>query len=341
MKTILLTFCTAFALMVASAVSAETVWKVATALQSGAYEYQYMTEEWGKRLKAMTGGELSFEFYPLNAIVDRKETPEAVMAGVLNAEIVSVSYFTGRNPAFAILGDLIAGYDSVDQVQTFCRYGGGREVLQALWDVTLPGALHVVGCGAVAKEALVAKVPIKGVDDFKGVKIRSPGGLAATVFKSAGAAPVSMSLSDVFTALEKGVIDASDASAYINNSTSGFHQIAKYPIYPGIHSMAVRQFTVNKGMWDELTDDQKLTLETWFYAAYDDVRRQLELQDKGQVAKDKAEGDITIVDWPQEERDKFRKLASAAWEETAAKSPEARAALDAHYKYMQTIGLLE
>ena len=341
MKTILFTCCTAFALIFASTANSQTVWKVATALQSGAYEYQYMTEEWGKRLTAMTGGELSFEFYPLNAIVDRKETPEAVMAGVLSAEIVSVSYFTGRNPAFAILGDLIAGYDSVDQVQTFCRHGGGRDVLQALWDVTLPGALHVVGCGAVAKEALVAKVPIKGVDDFKGVKIRSPGGLAATVFKSAGAAPVSMSLSDVFTALEKGVIDASDASAYINNSTSGFHQIAKYPIYPGIHSMAVRQFTVNKGIWDKLSDTQKLTLETWFYAAYDDVRRQLELQDKGQVAKDKAGGDITIVDWPQEERDKFRKLASEAWEETAAKSPEARAALDAHYKYMKTIGLLE
>ena len=341
MKTILLACCTAFVLMFASAANSETVWKVATALQSGSYEYQYMTEEWGKRLKAMTGGELSFEFYPLNAIVDRKETPEAVMAGVLSAEIVSVSYFTGRNPAFAILGDLIAGYDSVDQVQTFCRYGGGRDVLQALWDVTLPGALHVVGCGAVAKEALVAKVPIEGVDDFKGIKIRSPGGLAATVFKSAGAAPVSMSLSDVFTALEKGVIDASDASAYINNSTSGFHQIAKYPIYPGIHSMAVRQFTVNKGIWDKLTDDQKLTLETWFYAAYDDVRRQLELQDKEQVAKDKAGGDITIIDWSQEERDKFRVLASAAWEETAAKSPEARAALDAHYEYMKTIGLLE
>ena len=261
MKTILFTCCTAFVLMFTSAANSETVWKVATALQSGAYEYQYMTEEWGNRLKAMTGGELSFEFYPLNAIVDRKETPDAVMAGVLSAEIVSVSYFTGRNPAFAILGDLIAGYDSVDQVQTFCRHGGGRDVLQALWDVTLPGALHVVGCGAVAKEALVAKVPIKGVDDFKGVKIRSPGGLAATVFKSAGAAPVSMSLSDVFTALEKGVIDASDASAYINNSTSGFHQIAKYPIYPGIHSMAVRQFTVNKGIWDKLTDDQKIADE--------------------------------------------------------------------------------
>ena len=340
MKTILLACCTAFALMSATA-HAEIVLKLQTSTQSGAYEYKYINEEWGKRLKAMSGGELSTEFYPINAIVDRKETPEAVMAGVLGGDLTAVSYFTGRNPAFAILGDLIAGYDTVDQVQTFCRYGGGRDALQALWDSTLPGAFHVVGCGAVAKEALVAKVPIEGVDGFKGVKVRSPGGLAATVFKAAGAAPVSMSLSDVFTSLEKGVIDAADASAYINNTTSGFHQIAKYPIYPGIHSMAVRQFTVNKGIWDSLTDAQKLTLETWFYAAYDDVRRQLDLQDKAQVAKDKAEGDITVVDWPQGERDKFRVLASKAWEETAGKSPEARAALDAHYEYMKTIGLLE
>lgn len=330
----------AMALGVATA-GAETVLKLQTSTQSGAYEYSYIAEEWGKRLEAMSGGELSVEFFPINAIVDRKETPEAVMAGVLSGDLTAVSYFTGRDPAFAILGDLIAGYDSVDQVQSFCRHGGGREALQALWDQVLPGALHVVGCGPVAKEALVSKVEIKGVDDLDGVKVRSPSGLAATVFQKSGAAPVSMSLSDVFTSLEKGVIDAADASAYINNSTSGFHQVAKYPLYPGIHSMAVRQFTINKDVWDSLTEEQQLVLETWFYAAYDDVRRQLDLQDKAQVAKDTAEGDITVVDWPQEERDKFRAIAVEAWEETADKSAAARSALDAHYDYMKSIGLLQ
>ena len=324
-----------------SAGHAETVLKLQTSTQSGAFEYTYVSEEWGERLKAMSGGELSIEFFPINSIVDRKETPEAVMAGVLSGDLTAVSYFTGRDPAFAILGDLIAGYDSVDQVQSFCRHGGGRDALQALWDTVLPDAIHVVGCGAAAKEALVAKVQINGVADLEGVKIRSPSGLAATVFQKAGAAPVSMSLSDVFTSLEKGVIDAADASAYINNSTSGFHQVAKYPLYPGIHSMAVRQFTINKSVWDGLTEAQQLTLETWFYAAYDDVRRQLDLQDKAQVATDIAAGDITVVDWPQAERDKFRALAVEAWEETAEKSEAARAALDAHYSYMKTIGLLK
>ncbi len=338
MKTIAFAFAAALG---ASAVSAETVLKLQTSTQSGAYEFQYMSEVWGKRLEAMTGGDIKTEFFPINSIVNRSETPEAVMAGVLGGDLTAVSYFSGRNPAFAILGDLIAGYDSVDQTQSFCRYGGGRDALQALWDSTLPDAVHVVGCGAASKEALVVKVKIESVDDFAGVKIRSPSGLAATVFKAAGAAPASMSLSDVFTSLEKGVIDAADASAYINNSTSGFHQVAKYPLYPGIHSMAFRQFTVNKKLWDGLSDDHKVVLETWFYAAYDDVRRQLDLQDRAQVAKDTAAGEISVIDWAQEERDKFRVLAAKAWEDTAEKSPEARAALDAHYAYMKSIGLLD
>ena len=49
----------------------------------------------------------------------------------------------------------------------------------------------------------------------------------------------------------------------------------------------------------------------------------------------------TVIDWPQAERDKFREIATGAWEETADKSTEARAALDAHYAYMRTIGLLQ
>lgn len=326
---------------VATAASAQTVLKLQTSAQSGAFEYKYLEDNWGSRLSAMTGGEISIEFFPINSVVDRKETPEAVMAGVLSGDLNSIAYFTGRNPAFAIMGDLIAGYDSPEQIQTFCRHGGGRDAMQELWDAVLPGAMHVVGCGAVSKEALVSKVEINGVADLEGVKIRSPSGLAATVFQKAGAAPVSMSISDVFTSLEKGVIDAADASAYINNSTSGFHQVAKNPLYPGIHSMAIRQFTINKGVWDGLSADQRLVLETWFYAAYDDLRRQLDLQDKQQVQADMAGGDINVINWSQAERDKFRAIAAEAWEETAAKSPEARKALDAHYAFMRKIGLLQ
>lgn len=325
----------------AAGAQAQTVLKIQTSTQTGGYSFDYLQDNWVPRLEAMTGGDLTIEFFPINSVVDRKETPEAVMAGVLSGDLTSVAYFAGRDPAFAIMGDMIAGYDSPEQIQTFCRLGGGRDALQELWDATLPGAVHVVGCGPVSKEALVSTVPINSVADLEGLKIRSPSGLAATVFQAAGAAPASIPFSDVFTSLEKGVIDAADASAYINNHNNGFHQIARYPLYPGIHSMAIHQFTINKELWDGLSPAQQLVLETWYYAAYDDLRRQLDLQDKAQVAADAAAGEITVINWPQSERDAFREIAMGAWEETAAKSPAARAALDAHLKFMRMIGLLQ
>jgi len=340
-KRILTAVIAAGVMAVAGPADAATTLKVQTSTKSGGFSFKYLNDNWAPRLKAMSGGALEIEFLPIKSVVDRKETPEAVGAGVLGGDLTSIAYFSGRNPAFAILGDMIAGYDTPAQIQTFCRHGGGAKVLQDLWDKTLPGMIHVVGCGPVSKEALVSKVPIKGVDDLKGLKIRSPSGLAATVFREAGAAPANIPFSDVFTSLEKGVVDAADASAYVNNDKNGFHQIAKYPLYPGIHSMAVHQFTVGKGVWDKLTDDQKTVLETWYYAAYDDLRRVLDMQDKKLVARDNKAGKIQVINWPQAERDKFREIAMTAWEKTASKTPEARQALDAHYAFMREIGLLK
>lgn len=325
---------------IAGAAQSEELLRVQTSTQSGGFSFQYMNDNWVERLPEMTNGEVSIEFLPINSVVPRNETAEAVAAGVLGGDLTSIAYFSGRNPAYAILGDLIAGYDSPAQVQQFCKDGGGAEALQGLWDATLPGKIHVIGCGAVSKEALVSKVPIRGVEDLKGLKIRSPEGLAATVFRAAGASPANIPFSEVFTSLEKGVVDAADASAYVNNDQNGFHQIAKYPLYPGIHSMAVHQFTVNQSFWDGLSAKAQAGLQDWFYAAYADLLQALDAQDKVLVERDMSGSDIEVINWRQEDRDAFRAIAVQAWEETAAKSPEARAALDAHLAFMRAQGIL-
>ncbi|MCF7353161.1 TRAP transporter substrate-binding protein [Vibrio sp. CK2-1] len=321
-------------------VQAQTLLKVQTSTQSGGFSFKYMNENWIPKLESMSNGELKIELMPINSVMPRNKTPEGVALGVLGGDLTSISYFSGRNPAFAILGDLIAGYDTPQQVQDFCRNGGGAEALQETWDKIKPNSIHVIGCGAVSKEALVAKVPIRHVDDLKGIKIRSPEGLAASVFRAAGASPVNIPFSEVFTSLEKGVVDAADASAYVNNDQNGFNQIAKYPLYPGIHSMAVHQFTVGQKTWKKLTPEQQETLQEWFYASYADLLQALDKQDKELVARDQQDPQIEVINWPQEDRDAFRKIAQGAWEETADKSPEARKALDVHYNYMKSKGLL-
>jgi TRAP-type mannitol/chloroaromatic compound transport system substrate-binding protein len=324
---------------ITAAAEARTL-KVQTSSTASHFTLAFLNEKWVPQLKEMTGGSLEIELLPIKAVVPHRETPEAVSMGILDGDLTSINYFAGRDPAFALMGDLIAGYDSADQIQAYCAIGGGKEMLQKLYDVYQPG-VHVVGCGAYAREAFVSKVPIRGVADLEGKKIRSPEGLASEVFKRAGAAPVSLPGSEVYTALEKGVIDAADNSAYANNDANGLHKIAKFPIFPGIHSTPILQFTVSQSAWDEMTPAERAALETWYLAAYNDMRRVVDIEDRTLVARDKAAGDIEVIDWPQSERDAFREIAVGAWKDYAASSELAQEVYQSHIDFMKTLGLLK
>lgn len=338
-------FGTAVALALAAGITAtasfaaDRVLKIQTSSNASHASLAYLNEEWVPKLEEMTGGAITVELLPVDAVVPRRETAEAIAVGILDGDLTSINYFAGIDPAFALMGDLIAGYDSADQIQAFCAQGGGKEMLQKLYDTHFQG-VKVVGCGAYAREAFVSKVPVRGVGDLAGLKIRSPEGLAADVFKRAGAAPVSMSGSETYGALEKGVIDAADNSAYANNDANGMHKIAKYPIFPGIHSTPILQFTLNQQVWDDLGSQNQIALETWYLAAYNGLRQHFDRLDRQLVARDKAAGEIEVIDWPQEERDALRTIAQEAWNDFAAGSDLAKEVFDAHVAFMKEAGLL-
>jgi TRAP-type C4-dicarboxylate transport system substrate-binding protein len=314
--------------------------KIQTSSNASHFSLMYLNENWVPELKKRTQGRWEIELLPIKAVVPHKDTPKAVAKGILDGDLTSTSYFSGLDPAFALIGDLIAGYDTPQQIQDYCRNGGGRELLQKLFDKYQPG-VTVVACGTYNREAFVSKVPIRTVDEMKGKKIRSPEGLAAEVFKRAGAAPVSLPGSEVYTALEKGVIDAADNSSYSNNDSNGLHKVAKYPIYPGIHSMPVLQFTVSTSVWKKMSADDRKILEQWYQDAYAGLTEAGDKKDKELVARDKAGKDITVIDWAQAERDKFRALATGAWEAFGKATPLGKEAYDSHMAYMKKKGLLK
>jgi len=343
MKRILVGALAAAAISLSSAAGAQTVIKIQTANASGSFSLNYLNDNWVSKLEAMTYGNIKIDIRPSKTVVPHRETPQAVAAGILQGDNNAVAYFAGRDPVFGMLGDLIAGFDTTEQNQMFFRFGGGNEILQKAWDKELPGKIHVVGAGPFAKEAFVATTPIRTVADFKGLKLRSPEGMAAEVFRRVGAAPTSIPFPELYTALEKKVVDAADASSYTNNASLGFNKIAKYPIYPGIHSMAVLQFVINQSVWEKLGPQGQAALETWYYASWTDMTRATDLMDRELVTRDKAESaknGIEVIDWAQVERDKLRKVAQGAWEDIGKQSPLAKEAYDAYIAFMTKMGML-
>ena len=330
----------ATALIASGAARAETL-NIQTSFNAGDFSTQFMTEKWLPKIKEATQGRIQIVFTPNGSVVPAKETPEAVAAGVLDGDFTSVNYFSGREPAYAIMGDLISGYDTPEQMLGFCRDGGGEAVMQKAADAVAGGEVKVVACGPYSREALPARVPINGFKDLAGKKIRSPEGLAAAVFKAAGASPVSIPFSEVYGALEKGIVDAADASAYVNNAATGLHDVAPYPLFPGIHSMPSMQFTVNKKKWEKLSAADQKALRDWWYDAMFAMTAEVAKKDAELAQRDNAGGKIHVINWAQADRDQMRVVAREQWEVFAKKSPLAKEALDANLAYMTKIGLFK
>lgn len=326
--------------ILAGTVSAET-FNIQTSFNAGDFSTKYLTDNWLPKIKEMTDGRVEVVLSPNSAVVPARETQEAIAAGVIDGDWTSASYFVGVEPAYGLLGDLISGYDTPEQMMGFCRDGGGVELLQKAADTITGGEVTVVACGPYSREALASREPIRTFEDLKGKKIRAPEGMASAVFQAAGASPVNIPFSEVFGALEKGIVDAADASAYVNNDATGMQDVAPFPLYPGIHSMPNMQFTVNTEKWETLSEEDQTALRDWWYSAQSAMRDEVHKLDQELAARDDATDKIEVIDWSQESRDKLREVARGQWAEYAKQSPIAQEAYDAHIAYMKTIGLLK
>ncbi|WP_068115621.1 TRAP transporter substrate-binding protein [Tropicimonas marinistellae] len=297
------------------------------------FEYQV---GWTEVLKEMTDGKVAVEMLPVGTIVDYKETLDAVGAGLIDGHICDTSYFAGKDPAFGLIANPVGAWSDPAQMIDFVENGGGAELMRELQE---PYGVYFIGVSTPGLEAFVSKVPLDGVDDLKGVKMRSPEGPIANVFRAAGAAPVNLPASEVYTALDKGVIDAADYSVFSVNQEVGMNEIASHPVYPGFHSLPLVEVSMNKAKWEALPEDiQK--------AFYDSVKVFQETQvgglmerDQAAVAAAEAEG-ITVHDWSAEERAKFRGLAQEEWKSLSEGSPMAQKVYETLTAYLTENGLL-
>jgi TRAP-type mannitol/chloroaromatic compound transport system substrate-binding protein len=132
-----------------------------------------------------------------------------------------------------------------------------------------------------AEAFLHSRKPVRTLDDLKGLKFRTAGAWLE-ISKGLGAAPVTMPGGDIYAALERGAIDATEWGTLYENQTSGFHKIAKYIIIPGVHQpTAPFEMVINPKAWAEISDRDKtlvelaakiVTFETWTRIGHEDAK---------------------------------------------------------------------
>lgn len=319
-----------------SAFAADYNFKFQSSDPSGVKNFE-IKKEWAERVGEMTGGRVAIEILPVGSVVSHTETLDAVEAGILTGHISVTEYFSGKDPAFGLIGNTVGAWSSPDQLISYIYYGGGYELMNELYE---PYGVKFIGGGATGLEAFVSSKPLDGVDDLKGLKLRAPEGLVQSVFAAAGASPVNLPGSEVFTGLSKGVIDAADYTVFSTNHAAGMHDIASHPVYPGFHSLPLLEVVMNLKEWNKLPEDIQAILTTSTRDFANDISTQLAMADVDAVKEARANPDITIHNWSSEERMKFRGIARTQWEKYATQSPNAQKVYDSVTAYLESQGLL-
>jgi TRAP-type C4-dicarboxylate transport system substrate-binding protein len=286
-------------------------------------------------VQTMSNGEIKIEMFYSSSVVKSVETFDAAATGILDCDMTGGAYQTGKNPAFQFVGDIMGGYDTPYQQLSWLLLGGGMETAQKLYNKY---DMQLIGWWVVGQESLSSTKPIRNADDFKDWKFRSPPGMETKIFEKLGAKPIVMDFTEVFTALQTGIIDGADASILANNMGMGIYDIAKFTTYPGFHSMPSDHLACNKAKWDAMPGHQRRIMEV---AMEKLALRQAMAGEKAnnEAAAKLREAGVTISDWSAEDRRKFHGAAQASWSEFAT-TPEAEDLVASHKAYLKSLGLL-
>ena len=288
-------------------------------------------------VETMSGGRLDIEMFFSSSVVKSVETFDAAATGILDGDMTGGAYQTGKNPAFQFVGDIMGGYDTPWQQYAWLYYGDGFEAANSLYNQY---NMQLIGWWVYGQESMSSSRPIAGPEDLVDWKFRSPPGLETEIFAELGAKPIVMDFTEIFTALETGIIDGADASGLANNVGLGLYDLVSHATYPGFHSMPSDHLAIRKDVWDGLPEDIRRIIDVAMQKLAFQTALTFEVKNNEAAAALRESG-VTLYDWSAEDRAEFRAAAQAAWQRWADRTPEARALVDSHVNFMGQLGLVQ
>lgn len=208
-----------------------------------------------------SGSSVKLKIYEPDKLIPPKEILEAVNKGQVNAGYTTPGYNTGSlGNVGAIFSAVPFGPDAPEYL-AWLYYGDGLKLWREMYTKKNLN-IHAIPCGVIAPETSgwFAK-PIDKAEDLKGLRMRFFG-LGALVMEKLGVSTSLLPSKEIFPALEKGAIDATEFSMPAIDKNLGFSKILKYNYFPGWHQPATFfELVVNGDQWKEMSSGQQNQVE--------------------------------------------------------------------------------
>jgi TRAP-type mannitol/chloroaromatic compound transport system substrate-binding protein len=264
-------------------------WKMVTTWPPNFPIFQEGVVELSKDIEMMSAGRLKVQVFAGGELVPPLQTFDAVSQGVVEMGHGSAYYWAGKVPAAQFMSAVPFGM-TAKGVNAWFYSGGGLELWRELYEpfnlIPFPAGNSGVQMGGWFNKK------IESVADLKGLKMRIPG-LGGKVLAKAGGTAELLAGAEIYTALERGRIDATEWVGPFHDQRLGLHRIADYYYYPGWHEPGTAlELIVNRQAWESLPPDlQKIidiatrSINQWMLSKFEALNIQAlrELKEKHQV----------------------------------------------------------
>ena len=216
-------------------------------------------ELFARKVSEATDGRFQISMHAGGEITPPFAVVDAVQQGTIECGHTAPYYFFGKDPTFALDTAIPFGMNA-RQMNAWQIEGNGltlfREFYKAynIYNIPMGNTGAQMG-GWYRKE-------IKTLNDIKGLKMRI-GGFAGAVLAKLGAVPQSLPGGEVYQALEKGTLDATEWVGPYDDEKLGFNKVAKFYYYPAWWEGGAQiDLYINQGAWDKLPKDYQAIVES-------------------------------------------------------------------------------
>lgn len=213
-----------------------------------------------EQLDLMSGGTLKMKVYEPGKLVPPFEILDAVSSGKINSGYTTAGYWAGKIPAAPLFSAVPFGPEA-GEYMAWLYYGNGLTLYQEMYNQAGYN-VHVLPCAIIAPEtAGWFGKEINTPEDLSGLKMRFFG-LGGKVMQKLGVATSLLPGGEIFPAMEKGAIDATEFSMPAIDARLGFHKLVKFNYFPGWHQQAtIFEVLINKDVWNGASDQHKAIIE--------------------------------------------------------------------------------
>ncbi len=294
-------------------------WKLVTTWPKNFPGLGSAPERFAKKVEAMSAGRLKIKVYGAGELVPAMGVFGAVSDGAAQMGHGAAYYWKGKIPAAQFFTAVPFGLNA-QEMNGWLHHGGGLELWEELY---APFDLIPMAGGSTGVQmAGWFNKQINSVEDLKGLKMRIPG-IGGEVLNRAGGTAVTIPGGELYTALQTGVIDATEWVGPFNDLAFGFHQIADYYYYPGWHEPgSILEFIVNKTAFEKLPPDLQEIVRTAARDANQDMLDEYTARNNRALKELVEKHGVQLKRLPADVIAHLQKINDQIMEETAAKDPQ-------------------